>query len=167
LKENIIGGADEPTYIFLGENIGLGWINIFGFVIVVLMILPNMLYALKFHGIDNKCKNKVMNILEQIGRYSSMFLIIFNIGFIKFGFTSVEAFVFYYIGNAILLIVYYIIWILYFQKITLWKSMILAIIPTAIFLISGITLRHYLLVISAIIFGVGHIYVTCQNVKLK
>lgn len=43
--------------------------------------------------------------------------------------------------------------------------MLLAIIPTGTFLISGITLMHVFLIMSALIFGIGHIYVTYQNAK--
>ncbi len=165
MNVSVIGGSDGPTSIFVAGKIGPSWLNIFGLVIVILMLLPNIIYAVKIHGIENKCKNKVMNIIEQIGRFSSMFLIIFNIGLAESGFSSVEAFVIYFVGNTIFLIIYWIIWILYFKKMILWKSMTLAIIPTAIFLLSGITLRHYLLVISAIVFGIGHVYVTYQNAK--
>lgn len=165
MKDNVIGGSEGPTSIFLTETIALGWINIFGLVIVVLMLLPNIIYAAKFRGLENKCKNKAMNILEQIGRYSSMFFIIFNVGLVELGFSSAEAFVLYFVGNASLLIAYWIIWVLYFKKKVLWKSMALAMLPTAIFLLSGLTLKHYFLVISAIVFGIGHLYVTYQNAK--
>lgn len=165
MNYNVIGGADGPTSIFIIGNISSSWINIFGLVIMILMLIPNIIYAMKFQGLENKCKNKPMNILEQIGRYLSMLLITFNIGLAEFGFSSVEAFIIYFIGNTILMIIYWIIWSLYFKKMNLWKSIVLAIIPTAIFLLSGITLRHYLLVLSAIIFGIGHIYVTYQNAK--
>lgn len=43
----------------------------------------------------------------------------------------------------------------------------LVIIPMLLFLLSGSTLRHMLLIIIAIIFGVGHIYVTYVNAKLS
>lgn len=162
---SIIGGADGPTSILVADNISKSWINIFGLFIVVLMLLPNIIYAIKVHNIENKCKNKIMNSLEQIGRYSSMFLMAFNIGIAEFGFSAATAFVIYYIGNIILLITYWLLWILFFKKRTLWISMSLAIIPTAIFLLSGITLRHYLLLLSAVIFGIGHVYVTYQNAK--
>ncbi|MBH1942141.1 hypothetical protein I5677_14660 [Mobilitalea sibirica] len=165
MSVSVIGGADGPTSIFLTENYGPSWINIFGLVIVILILLPNIMYAFKFRGVENKCKNKVMNIIEQIGRYASMFLMIFNIGLTEFGFSSPEAFVFCFVGNTLLLTAYWIIWMLYFKKITFWKSMALAIIPTIIFLLCGITLGHYWLVLSAIVFGVGHIYVTYQNAR--
>ena len=101
-----------------------------------------------------------MIILEQIGRYASMFLMIFNIGIAEFGFNSVGAFLMYSIGSILLLLAYWTMWLLYSVNKAYWKSMCLAVIPTLIFLLSGITLRHILLIISAVLFGVGHIYIT-------
>ena len=41
----IIGGADGPTSIFLAEK--TGWLNIFGLILVVLLLIPNIIYAIK------------------------------------------------------------------------------------------------------------------------
>ena len=45
------------------------------------------------------------------------------------------------------------------------KAIILAVLPTMIFVISGILLRHWSLMLAGISFGIGHIYVTLQNTK--
>lgn len=147
--------------------------NIYGLMIMVLIMLPNMIYSIKCKAAKNVCANKVMNLLEQLGRYASMFFMVFNfdlaiaggIRITELGFSSVGAFLVYLFGNALLILVYWVVWFLYFIKQNLAKSMALAIIPTCIFLLCGITLQHVLLVISAVIFGVGHIYVTYRNVK--
>ena len=104
-----------------------------------------------------------MNVIEQIGRYGCMFLMVFNIGMAEFGFGSVYAFLIYLFGNVLLMILYWIIWILYFKKHTYFKQMSLAVIPTCLFLLSGITMQHYLLILFGVIFGMGHIYVTSKN----
>ena len=108
-----------------------------------------------------------MNKLEQIGRYGCMFLMIFNIGILEFSFSSIGMFLFYTVGNVVLLIAYWIIWMLFFQKQDNWKRMALAIIPTVLFLMSGMALRHILLIIMAVIFGIGHIYVTKANMTTE
>ena len=59
-----------------------------------------------------------------------------------------------FFGNIVLLLAYFVIWILFFHKNTLKRGMALAIIPTLLFLLSGLTMRHVLLVCSAIIFGI-------------
>jgi len=69
-----------------------------------------------FRNQENKCDNKFMNVLEQIGRYASMFLMVFNIGIAEFGFSSVGVFLLYGFGNAFLILVYWIVWMLYFHK---------------------------------------------------
>ena len=160
---SIIGGADGPTYVFLAGELGMKWLNIFGLIFVVLILIPNIVYAVKNKDHQNLCTNRFMNVVEQIGRYACMFFMVFNLGLAEFGFGSVGAFLFYIFGNIGLILAYWIIWILYFKKMVFWKQMALAIIPVCIFLLNGITLRHYLLIVSAVIFAVGHIYVTRKN----
>ena len=88
---------------------------------------------------------------------------VFNIGLAEFGFSSVGAFIVYMLGNILLMISYWTIWVLYFKKKAYWKQIALALIPTCIFLLSGITMLHFLLIIFAVIFGIGHLYVTNKN----
>ena len=160
---NMVGGSDGPTTIFLAGSLGIEWLNIFGLILVVLLLIPNIIYAVKNKDAENLCKNRFMNILEQIGRYGCLFLMVFNIGIAEFGFGSVVAFLVYLIGNIVLMISYWTCWMLYFRKRTYPVQIALAVIPTVLFLLSGITMRHYLLVVLSVIFGIGHIYVTNKN----
>ena len=161
----IIGGADGPTSVFLAGRLGGGWINIFGLCIVIAILIPNIIYAIKFRDVKNKCANKIMNVIEQIGRYACMLLMILHVGKTEFAFRSIGTFLSCLFGNVVLVLMYWIVWILYFIKQSKWKSLTLAVVPTIIFLLSGITLQHGWLMIAAILFGIGHIYVTWQNVK--
>ena len=138
-------------------------INLFGFIIVVIMLIPNIIYGIKFKGLENKCTNKAMNVIEQAGRYGSMALMVLPLFVWEFGFSSVFMMFVYVLGNGILLFTYLLVWVFYFKKQTMGRAMILAIAPTCIFFLSGVTLYHWALVVAAIIFGVGHIYVTYQN----
>lgn len=157
----IIGGADGPTAIYVTSS--FGWINMFGIILVVLMLIPNVIYAIKHHNEPNHCQSRLINILEQIGRYGCMLLMIFNIGLNKFGFSSVTGMLIYFFGNGLLLLEYWICWALYLKKPLAPLAMALAILPTCIFLLSGLTLRHWLLVLMAIVFGISHIYITRAN----
>lgn len=158
-----IGGADGPTSIFVAGKLGVDWLNEFGLVFVVLLLIPNIIYAIKTKKQENKCTNRFMNILEQIGRYGCMFLMVFHIGIAEYGFFSVHAFVIYLVGNAVLMISYWVVWMLYFHEQTYRKQMVLAMIPTCLFLLSGITMLHCFLMLFAVIFGIGHLYVTNKN----
>lgn len=160
---SIIGGSDGPTSIFLAGKLGIGWLNVYGLILVILLLIPNIIYAIKFKDKKNQCTSKLMNTLEQIGRYACMFLMVFNIGIAEFGFGSIEAFLGYGIGNVLLMAAYWITWMLYFHKQTFGKQIALAVLPTCLFLLSGITMRHYLLILFGAVFGVGHIYVTSKN----
>ena len=143
----IIGGADGPTSVFIAGKLGMNWLNVFGLIFVVLLLIPNIIYAVKVKNQQNKCSNRFMNIMEQIGRYGCMFLMVFNIGIAEFGFGSVGAFFTYLFGNVFLMILYWLIWMLYFIKQTYFKQILLAVIPTCLFLLSGITMLHYLLIV--------------------
>lgn len=138
-----------------------GWINVFGIIIVATMLTPNIIYAIKKKNIENKYNNKLVNIIEQLGRYISLILTIFPIGIS--GFRNVSSMLIYLIVNSILLLLYIIIWIFYYKRQSLLRAMFLAIIPTMIFLICGITLNYWFLITSSIIFGFAHILITYKN----
>ena len=114
-----------------------GWINVFGTIIVVTMLIPNIIYVIKNKSVENKYKNNLVNVLEQIGRYVSLMLTIFPIGIS--GFKSAGYMLVYLIANVILLLLYLIIWICYFKSKSLLKTITLAIIPTIILFVSDIT----------------------------
>ena len=142
-----------------------GWINLFGAVIVITMLIPNIVYAIKNRNFKNKCVNKIMNFIEQIGRYGCIILMWLPLFVWKFEFSSVDMFLIYLLGNGLLLLFYILFWVLYFKRQSTSGAIVLAIIPTCIFLLSGLTLHHWTLVAFAVLFGLGHIYVTLVNIK--
>ena len=140
-----------------------GWINIFGAVIVILMLIPNIVYAIKNKGEKNYCTNLFMNIIEQIGRYACIALMWLPLLVWKFGFASVFEMMLYLTCNGLFLAVYWIAFAVYMNRKSLQLALVLAIVPSCIFIFSGILLRHWLLAGFAILFAVGHIYVTYKN----
>ena len=141
-----------------------GWINVFGAIIVVFMLIPNIVYAIKNKGEKNLCTNRFMNAVEQLGRYACIILMWLPLLVRKFGFKSVFEMILYLAGNGILLAAYWIVYAIYMKHKTPGLALTLAIIPSCIFLLSGILLRHWLLVGFAVLFAAGHIYVTKKNV---
>ncbi len=158
-----IESVDGPTSVFIAGKLGVDWINLFGLFIILVIMVPNIIYAIKNKEGSIIYNNKFIDCLEQIGRYGAMFFMVFNIGILEFGFYSLETFGVYVVGNIILLALYLILWIPYFKRKTMWNGLLLAIIPACIFLTSGITLRHYLLVVVSIIFSIGHITITYKT----
>ena len=143
-----------------------GWINVFGAVIVVLMLIPNIVYAIKNKGEKNLCANRFMNIVEQVGRYACIALMCLPLLVWKFGFASVLDMMLYMACNGLLLAAYWIAFAFYMKRRTVRLAIVLAVLPSCIFLLSGILLQHWLLVAFAILFAIGHIYVTYKNAIL-
>ena len=140
-----------------------GWINLFGAGIVVLMLIPNIVYAIQNKGEQNRCTNRAMNLIEQIGRYACIVLMWLPLLVWKFGFASVFDMLLYLVGNGLLLIAYWIVFFVHMRKRSRATALALAILPSCIFLLSGLLLRHWLLVGFAVLFAAGHIYVTLKN----
>lgn len=132
-------------------------INYFGAAIVILMLIPNAVYALRYHNIYNKCRSVLLIAVEQIGRYACIALMFFPLGVGKFGFDSNALFILYAVGNALLLAAYQIVFIFYGKRPSAKKAIVLAVLPTLIFLLCGLTLGHWLLAAAAVLFGAGHI----------
>ena len=165
MSYSIIGGADGPTSIFVAGQIGSGWFNGYGLIFLILLLIPNIVYAVKYEDATNTCTDKWALVMEQIGRYGSMFFMVFTFGSMTKGWASVTEFMVYLLGSTLLMVAYWIVWMLYFVGQKMWKSMALAIIPTLLFLIGGITMRNIPAIVLAVVFGIGHIYVTYKNQK--
>ena len=143
-----------------------GWINLSGAGIVVLIMIPNIIYAARQKQDETQIEvPHGLSACEQVGRYGCIILMWLPLLVWKFGFGSVEEFLIYLIGNGALLLCYFLSWMLYSRKKTLSVAMALAIIPTAIFLLSGLLLRHWLLVAFAILFGFAHCTITYMTHK--
>ena len=143
-----------------------GWINLFGAGIIVLIMIPNIIYAARQKQDETQIEvPHGLSACEQVGRYGCIILMWLPLLVWKFGFGSVEEFLIYLIGNGALLLCYYLSWMLYSRKKALSVAMVLAIIPIAIFLLSGILLRHWLLVAFAILFGFAHCTITYMTHK--
>ena len=143
-----------------------GWINVFGAVIVVLMLIPNIVYALKNKGEKNLCANRFMNVVEQIGRYACIALMCLPLLVWKFGFASVLDMMLYMACNGLLIAAYWITFAFYMKRRSVRLALVLAVLPACIFLLSGILLQHWLLAGFAVVFAIGHIYVTYKNAIL-
>ncbi|MBQ3544048.1 MAG: hypothetical protein IJA34_03510 [Lachnospiraceae bacterium] len=141
------------------------WLNIFGLIFIIIIMVPNIIYAIKCkEGFENKCNNKKVEMIEQIGRFGCFGFMIFNIPGTWFGWWSDEAFAIYLIVNVILIMAYCIIWVVCFKKNSVFRALALSVIPSCIFLFSGIMMRSVLLIIMSVLFGPSHIMISYKNV---
>lgn len=141
----------------------MDWLNIYGLVIMIIIMIPNIVFAMREKNFESKYNNKLIEVIEQIGRFGSMFLMIFNISFLNYGYWFSNAKKVYMILVGVLALAYCLTWVLYFKKATISKAMALSIIPTLIFLFSGLISLNILLIITSVLFGIGHLIISYYN----
>ena len=142
----------------------MSWFNYYGLAIMAIIMIPNIVYAFT-HKADNKNKynNKIVEILEQIGRYGCMALMVFNIPYTYFDFWFDYALICYLSVNGVLCLAYLIFWIICWNRRGKLKALSLSIIPTTVFLFSGTVLANIPLIAFAVLFGITHIFISYKN----
>ena len=140
------------------------WLNIWGMIFIVVIMIPNIIFAHKYKdGFGNAHISRIIICTEQIGRYGCIGFMIFNIPGTWFGWWSNEAFAIYLIIDILLIALYCILWIIYWNKTGVCKALWLSIIPSVTFLFSGIMSRSILLILAVLLFSPPHIYISYKN----
>ena len=139
---------------------------VYGLVIVLIILVPNVVFALcNKDGFENNWHSRTVEILEQVGRFGCMIFMFIVIPEISF--SSDESFALYIIVNMALLLLYCLLWIVFFKKNNMAKAVSLSVIPSVIFLFSGIISFNIPLIIAAVIFSPCHILISVKNVTEK
>lgn len=142
----------------------MSWLNIYGLVFVAIIMIPNIIFAIKCKdGFENKWNNKFVETVEQIGRFGCFGFMIINIPKTCFGWLFDNALAVYLVVDIILVVAYCGIWAVCFSKNSIFRALALSIIPSVLFLFSGIMSRSVLLIISAILFAPTHIMISYKN----
>ena len=142
------------------------WFNVFGLIFIVIIMIPNIVFAIKCKdGFNNKWNNKYVEVIEQVGRFGCFVFMIINIPGTWFGWWSDEAFALYLIIDVILVMIYCAVWIIYFKNKSIFRALSLSIIPSILFLFSGIMCRSVLLIIASVLFAASHILISYKNAK--
>ena len=142
------------------------YVNIFGIAFMAIIMIPNIIFAVRNkEEFNNKWKSRFAEITEQIGRLGCFAFMIINIPGTWFGWWSEEGFALYLIGDSLLVIAYCVIWCICFNKNSLFRALSLSIIPSVLFMFSGIMSRSVLLVISSLLFAPSHIMISYKNAR--
>ena len=146
----------------------MNWINIYGLAFVLVIMVPNVLFAMKTKdGFQNLWINRFVETLEQIGRFTCFALMALIIPGCGFGFSSDKAFALYLIVDIILTTAYCLIWAICFKKNSIFRALALSIIPSLLFLISGVLSQYWPLILASIIFAPCHITISYKNAALE
>lgn len=144
------------------------YFNIYGLIFVIIILFPNIIFAYSCEdGFENHYENKLVEIMEQIGRFGcfiSMFLVI---PFLNKGFWFKSGKIIYVALGIVLVTLYCIGWIIFWKEDSIRKSLYLSIVPSLLFIESGIISGNFQLLVFAIIFAPCHILISYMNSILK
>ena len=132
---------------------------------MVVIMIPNIIYAIKHKNQVAVYDNKAAIVFEQIGRYGSFIFMIFNIPYTYIGFWFSFGKIFYITVNAVLLLGYCLSWIVLWNKNGIVKALLLSIIPSLVFILSSILIASIPLFVFAVIFSIAHILISIRNAK--
>lgn len=150
------------------SEIIMGWFNIYGLIIIALIMIPNIVFAIKIqNGFENLWHNKIVETLEQIGRFGCFGLMIFNIPYTYIGFWFDNALAVYIIVCTVLVTAYCLVWVIFFRKNCLFRAVALSVIPSVLFLFCAVMLLNVPLIIMSLIFAPCHILISVKNADLK
>ena len=143
-----------------------GWINAVNAVFVIILIAVSVIGQRKSGIPPMESRHKLLNILEQVGRYASMVLMILPLlpGW-EFGFSSEVAMVAWLVLPVVLLVGYALLW----TKAKKGGRVLfgLAILPALLLFCCGLLLRHWALVGAAVVFGVSHTLIVREFLEEK
>lgn len=144
----------------------MGWFNYYGLIFIAVIMIPNIIFAVRHKdGFTNKYQNKAVEAMEQIGRYACFVLMIFNIPYTYFNFWFNGALTAYISGNGVLCLAYLIFWIVCRNQNGKLRAISLSVLPSVVFLLSGILLANIPLIAFAVLFAINHILLSYKNSK--
>lgn len=139
------------------------WFNYYGLAVMAIIMIPNIIYAVKSKDTQNDYRNKIVEFFEQIGRYGCMVFMIFNIPYTYFDFWFDNALIVYVSVNGGMCLAYLIFWIICCRQNGKLKALSLSVIPSCIFIFSGIVLANIPLIVFAVVFAINHILISCKK----
>lgn len=144
----------------------MGWFNYYGLIFIAIIMIPNIVLAMTHkQAFESKYKNKAAEISEQTGRFGCIAAMIFNIPFVTLGFWFDSALTVYLIVNVVLVCGYCLAWLVFAKKNNLFKALSLSVIPSLVFIFSGIALLNFPLIVFSALFSIGHITVSVKNAQ--
>lgn len=142
----------------------MGWFNYYGLAIIAIIMIPNIVYAItRKNVLKSNYENKFVEICEQIGRFGIIVFMIINVPYTYFGFWFGNALTVYLSVNGVLCLAYLVFWAVCWKQNGLLKALSLSILPTVIFLFSGVMLANFPLIVFAVLFGITHIFISYKS----
>ena len=142
------------------------WFNYYGLAIIIVLMIPNVIYMKKHKdSMVLNYENKFLDIVEKIGRFGCIFCMVANFPYWDFMFHHGKYV--YLFGNLAFCLAYIIFWIVCWKQNGRLRALSLSILPTVIFLFSGIMLVYIPLIVFAVVFGATHIFLSWKKAVIK
>lgn len=140
------------------------WFNLYGLIFVVVLLIPNMIYAAtNKDGFAGNYHNKLVETGEQTGRFGCFILMFIQLPFVTLGYMYDGAQTLYIILGIVLLALYCGGWIVFRKGNSVAKALTLSILPSVLFLESGILTLNIPLVVLSVLFAICHITISYKN----
>lgn len=138
--------------------------NLTGLIFVVVLLIPNIIYAAtNKDGFAGEFHNKLVETGEQIGRFGCFILMFIQPSFVTLGYIYDGAQTLYLILGIVLLALYCGGWIVFRKGNSIAKALTLSILPSVLFLESGILTLNIPLIVLSVVFAICHITISCKN----
>ncbi len=142
----------------------MDWFNLTGLIFVVVLLMPNMIYAVtNKDGFAGEFHNKLVETGEQIGRFGCFILMFIQLPSVTLGYIYDSAQTLYLIFGVALLVLYCGGWIVFRKGNCMAKALTLSILPSVLFLESGILTLNIPLIVLSVVFAICHITISCKN----
>ena len=139
----------------------MDWFNLTGLIFVVVLLIPNIIYAVtNKDGFADNYHNKFIEAGEQIGSFILMFI---QPSFVTLGYIYDGAQTLYLILGIVLLALYCGGWIVFRKGNSIAKALTLSILPSVLFLESGILTMNIPLIVLSVVFAICHITISYKN----
>ena len=135
--------------------------NGFGVLFAVLLVLPHVVFV-KTKSYDKTVfTNKGMVYIDRIGRFFSVLLMAINIGVLEKGFTEPKELMqrFWLITTAVLVLVYWLLWILFSKRNNQAAAYGIVAASAAAVMLSGILQVNTLLLTAGVVYLIGELYI--------
>lgn len=140
------------------------WFNLAGLIFVVVLLIPNIIYAVtNKDGFADNYHNKLVETGEQIGRFGCFILMFIQPSFVTLGYIYDGAQALYLILGIVLLALYCGGWIVFRKGNSIAKALTLSILPSVLFLESGILTLNIPLIVLSVLFAICHITISYKN----
>lgn len=140
------------------------WFNLTGLIFVVVLMIPNIIYAVtNKDGFADNYHNKFIETGEQIGRFGCFILMFIQPSFVTLGYIYDGAQMLHLILGIVLLALYCGGWIVFRKGNSMAKALTLSILPSVLFLESGILTLNIPLIVLSVVFAICHITISYKN----